>query len=296
MANTADREVWLNFLDEVDEYLNTIESALLGIAEKGVDPQQMDAVLRSAHTIKGIGSMIECPSMTQLAHRFEDSLKIVKVRRSSIQIDPALEMRLLKGLDSIRQISSLHRQASPITEEWLNTHAYPHFDKLHDRLGDIQPSDELALLAEESEDNTAVIMFGTEVEELLGRLQAVLDRPGTPCLREELELMVEELHDLGKMLQLDAFISLCESIYQQLILASPEQIDPLARQALDIWQRAQALVMVGKMDKLPTKLEFIHEQSSNFAAADIVSDESLESIASSTFFSEDEPEIEISEF
>lgn len=299
MANTADREVWLNFLDEVDEYLNTIESVLLGIAEKGVDPQQMDAALRSAHTIKGIGSMIECPSMTQLAHRFEDSLKIVKVRRSSIRVDASLEMMLLQGLDSIRQISSLHRQASAITESWLSAHAYPRFEKLHNRLGDIQPSDELALLAEESEDNTAIVMFGTEVEELLERLQTILDTPGSPCLREELEIMVEELHDLGKMLQLDAFISLCESIYQQLMLASPEQIDSLARQALDIWQRAQALVMVGQMDKLPTELEFVYEQKDNFSfeATDTDSEiiEPLADISSSPFFAE-EPEIEISEF
>ena len=114
----ADREVWLNFLDEVDEYLNTIESVLIGLAETGVDPQQMDAALRAAHTIKGIGSMIECPSMSDLAHHFEDSLKIVKARRGSIQVDAALEILLLRGLDSMRQISALHRQALPITAEW----------------------------------------------------------------------------------------------------------------------------------------------------------------------------------
>ncbi|MFG6094241.1 response regulator [Leptothoe sp. ISB3NOV94-8A] len=290
MSHEADREVWLNFLDEVDEYLNTIESGLIGLAETGVDPQQMDAALRAAHTIKGIGSMIECPAMTHLAHRFEDSLKIIKVRRSAIQVDAALEMLLLRGLDGMRQISSLHRQALPITDSWLKENVYPSFEKLHDRLGEVQPSDELALLADESDDNTAVVMFGTEVEELLERLTSVLDTPGSPCLREELEMMVEELHDLGKMLELDRFCQLCESIHQHLVTAVPEQIEPIAHKSLELWQRSQALIMVGQFAKLPTQLEMPSVTTTNefdniiFEAADAIPD-----------WVTDVPEIEISD-
>ncbi len=296
MSHEADREVWLNFLDEVDEYLNTIESVLIGLAETGVDPQKMDAALRAAHTIKGIGSMIECPSMSQLAHQFEDSLKIIRVRRGSVQVDAALEIHLLKGLDSMRQISSLHRQAEPITEAWLTSHAYPSFEKLRDRLGEVQPSDELALLAEESDDNTAVVMFGTEVEELLNRLSSVLEAPGSPCLREELEIMVEELHDLGKMLQIDAFTSLCASINQQLMTASSDQVEPLAYQALELWQRSQALVMVGKLDKLPTQLETNFASTEISDVAKLFANESLEFVGSETFLDIEDSEIEISEF
>ena len=87
MSREADRDVWLNFLDEVDEYLSTIESVIVGLADTGADSQQMDAALRAIHTIKGIGSMIECPPLSHLAHRLEDALKIVKVRRGSIQVD-----------------------------------------------------------------------------------------------------------------------------------------------------------------------------------------------------------------
>ena len=299
MSHAADREVWLNFLDEVDEYLNTIESVLIGLAETGVDPQQMDAALRSAHTIKGIGSMIECPSMSQLAHRFEDSLKIVKVRRNSIQVDASLEMLLLKGLDSMRQISALHRQASPITESWLKIHAHPLFEQLHDCLGEVQPSDELALLAEESDDNTAVVMFGTEVEELLERLTSVLEIPDSPCLREELEMMAEELHDLGKMLQLEAFSSLCQSIQQHLTTAAPEQIEPIARQSLNIWQRSQALVMVGKLDKLPTQLDLEDVPNvgvSEAEAEDMAVSELFNADSSVPFFAVEDADIEISDF
>ncbi|MEO1299674.1 MAG: Hpt domain-containing protein, partial [Cyanobacteria bacterium J06636_16] len=257
MSNAADREVWLNFLDEVDEYLNTIESVLIGLAETGIDSQRMAAALRAVHTIKGIGSMIECPSLSQLSHRFEDALKIVTARRDSIQVDTALEMLLLRGIDSMRQISSRHRQALPIAESWLSEYAHPIYEQLQARLGEIQPSDELSLLAEESDTDTTIVMFETEVEELLGRLETVLADPALPCLQEELEMMVEELHDLGKMLQLDAFTSLCESIHQALMAASPLQVESIARQALELWQRSHALVMIGKLDRLPTQLESV---------------------------------------
>ncbi len=301
MSNAADREVWLNFLDEVDEYLNTIESVLIGLAETGADPEKMDAALRAAHTIKGIGSMIECPSMSQLSHQLEDSLKIIRVRRSSVQVDAALELLLLKGLDSMRQISSRHRQALPITESWLKEHAYPSFAKLRDCLGEVQPSDELALLAEESDDDTAVIMFGTEVEELLNRLSSVIEKPGSPCLREELEMMVEELHDLGKMLQLDAFTSLCDSINQQLTIASADQIEPLAHEALALWQRSQALVMVGQLEKLPTQLETNVPPADILDVSPLVVDEPLEFIDSEPLLATadadiEDAEIEISAF
>ncbi|MEM9002541.1 MAG: response regulator [Cyanobacteria bacterium P01_F01_bin.86] len=269
MSNTADREVWLNFLDEVDEYLNTIESGLIGLAETGIDSQRMAAALRAVHTIKGIGSMIECPSLSHLAHQFEDALKIVSARREVVQMDAVLETLLLQGIDGMRQISARHRQALPIDEAWLAEYAYPTYEHLRDRLGELQPSDELSLLAAESETNTAVVMFETEVEELLGRLETVLADPTLPCLQEELEMMVEELHDLGRMLQLDAFTSLCASIQQTLKTASPPQIEPIARQALELWQRSQALVMVNKLEKLPTRLDpFFEEGDTTAIAAD----------------------------
>ena len=127
MSREADRDVWLNFLDEVDEYLSTIESVIVGLADTGADSQQMDAALRAIHTIKGIGSMIECPPLSHLAHRLEDALKIVKVRRGSIQVDASLEMLLLQGVDSLRQASSRHRNAFAIDDAWLATQADPIF-------------------------------------------------------------------------------------------------------------------------------------------------------------------------
>ncbi|NEO31340.1 MAG: response regulator [Symploca sp. SIO3C6] len=253
MSQDEERQVQLNFLDEADEYLHTIESVLVELNH--CDLQQMDAALRAAHTIKGIGSMIGCPPLSNLSHRLEDYFKILKSRQDSIQVDVELETLLLQGVDCMRQVSLLHRQDKVVEEQWLATHAEPVFKQLHERLGELQASDEAALLSEDEDTNIAVVMFESEVEGLLQRLEAVLADPKLPCLREELEMMAQELGELGQMLQLDAFTSLCASIDQQLATSTPEGVEAIARQALKAWHRSHALVMLGKLEKLPSQLE-----------------------------------------
>ncbi|NEO97139.1 MAG: response regulator [Symploca sp. SIO2E9] len=255
MSQDEERQVQLNFLDEADEYLHTIESVLVELSSTDTDPQKMDAALRAAHTIKGIGSMIGCAPLSNFAHRLEDYFKILKSRKDSIQVDVELETLLLQGVDRMRQVSLLHRQDKVVEQQWLATHADPVFEQLHERLGELQASDEAALLAEDEETNIAVVMFESEVEGLLERLEAVLADPKLPCLREELEMMAQELGELGQMLQLDAFTSLCTSIEQQLAASAPQGVEAIARQALQAWHKSHALVMLGKLEKLPSQLE-----------------------------------------
>ncbi|MGQ4647827.1 response regulator [Lyngbya aestuarii] len=255
MSQDAECEVRLKFLDEINEHLNTIESVLLGLTSTGTDSQQMDGALRAAHTVKGIGSMIGCHSLSDLAHHLEDYLKILKVRRRSIQVDIKLETLLLQGVDCLRQVSSLHRQEQVVQQQWLDSYAKPIFEQLRERLGELQDSDEAALLSEDEEADIAVVMFESEVEGLLQRLEAVLADPHQSCLREELDMMAQELGELGQMLQLEAFISLCASIHQQLAAAPPEGVEAVALKALKAWQRSHALVVMGKREKLPTQIE-----------------------------------------
>lgn len=255
MSNLADREVQLNFLDEIDEHLNTVESVLIDLAVAGSDAQRTDEILRAVHTIKGIGSMIDCHSLSHIAHRFEDSLKILKVRWDTIVVDASLEEMLLEGLDGLRRISARHRQGAVIEDSWLTDQIYPVFDQLQARLGELQPSDELALIAEESENDTVAVMFQTEVENLLQRLATVLEDPELPCLREELELMAETLQDLGRMLELDRFVQLCGSVEQVLQQTSDDHLEDLASKSLELWQKSQALVLVGRSEKIPTAVD-----------------------------------------
>ncbi|HEY9806464.1 MAG TPA: Hpt domain-containing protein, partial [Candidatus Obscuribacterales bacterium] len=59
MAQDREKEIRLQFLEEAQEYLNKIESTLLGTATHPIDRAQMDAALRAAHSIKGGAAMMQ---------------------------------------------------------------------------------------------------------------------------------------------------------------------------------------------------------------------------------------------
>src|ERR687886_1087216 len=269
MSQDKEREIQLQFLEEAQEYLDTIESVLLGLAGSHIDGQQMDAVLRAAHSVKGGAGMMGYQTLSQLAHRLEDSFKVLKAQRNSIVIDPELESLLLSGVDRLRQVLILNRQGTDVDEQWLLSVGNPVFDKLHQSLGDPVADDAATMLGAEDGTNVAALLFETEVEGCLNRLESVLADPQTPCLEEELSIMAQELGGLGEMLQLEAFTQLCESVIQHLETV-PDAVNEIARAALAAWRRSQALVLVGQTNILPTQLDGLRvEKPVDISAASV---------------------------
>ncbi|MEO0456608.1 MAG: hybrid sensor histidine kinase/response regulator [Cyanobacteria bacterium P01_A01_bin.114] len=255
MAQDLERQAQLSCLDEIAEYFDTIESVLLELTEVGLASQQIDATLRAAHTIKGLGAMIGCQPLGSLAHRLEDYLKILKARQHTIDIDSELQTWLLLVSDRMRQIADLYRQDWLVDDAWMASQVDPVLAQLHARLGELQESDEAALLAQEEKTDIVAIMFESEVEGLLQRLEGVLDDPALPCLREELDMIAQEFGDLGQMLELGAFVELCGSVRNHLAVAASEGVEAIARQAVKDWRQTQALVMMGKATNLPRHFE-----------------------------------------
>jgi chemosensory pili system protein ChpA (sensor histidine kinase/response regulator) len=254
MSQDKEREIQIQFLEEAQEYLDTIESVLLGLASSHIDGHQMDAVLRAAHSVKGGAGMMGFQTLSQLAHRLEDSFKVLKAQRNSLVVDESLESLLLAGMDRLRQVLDCNRQGTDVDEQWLATVGNPVFEKLHERLGDPVADDATTMLGADDGTNVAALLFETEVEGCLARLEAVLADPQTPCLQEELSIMAQELGGLGEMLQLFSFTQLCESVIQHLETASME-VREIAQLALNSWRIAQALVLVGQVNSLPTSID-----------------------------------------
>ncbi|HEY9749119.1 MAG TPA: hybrid sensor histidine kinase/response regulator, partial [Allocoleopsis sp.] len=263
MAQDREQEIRLQFLEEAQEYLNKIESTLLGTATRPIDRADMDASLRAAHSIKGGAAMMQFDTLSHLAHRFEDFLKVLKTPQSSNIIDIELESLLLSAVDSLRRAIALCHRELTIPNYVKHVEIVPKptsspdpktqwiFDQLYQRLGDPQ-AEELFTISDEGTDMVA-LLFETEVEGCLQRLETVIADPDQPCLLEELTILAQELGSLGEMLQLPAFTSLCESVIQQLT-AEPEDLPTIAQAALDVWRRSQALVLVGQIAALPTAL------------------------------------------
>ncbi|NJO51847.1 MAG: hybrid sensor histidine kinase/response regulator, partial [Leptolyngbyaceae cyanobacterium RM2_2_4] len=237
MSKDKELEIQLQFLDEALEYLGTLEDALLGLANGRIDTGKINAALRAAHSVKGGAGMMGFHTLSQLAHRLEDSFKVLKMQKASLEIDGDLEGLLLSAVDCLRHVIGCDRHNVSLDPRWLDYHANPIFDQLYERLGDPQAEDATSVLSPEEGQDIIPLFFQTEVEGCLQRLESVLADPEMPCLYEEIAILAQELGGLGEMLQLSAFTRLCESVARHLE-AAPEETEAIARQALQAWRRS----------------------------------------------------------
>jgi two-component system, chemotaxis family, sensor histidine kinase and response regulator PixL len=202
--------------------------------------------------------MMGFATLSELAHRLEDGMKVLKIQRNTLQVDAELEALLLGASDRLRQISQLNRQSPEVDANWLSTDVLPIFDQLHERLGDPSQGDEAAILSDENGQgmqDMITMLFETEVDGCLVRLEAVLANPDLPCLREEIVIISQELDGLGIMLQLPAFSTLCQVVGKAAQDTPDGQLEAFGKQALATWRRAQAVAQIGQLDAIPTSLE-----------------------------------------
>ncbi|TAF10094.1 MAG: hybrid sensor histidine kinase/response regulator [Nostocales cyanobacterium] len=255
MTNDKELEIQMQFLEEATDYLNTLESILLEIdTSKHLDLDKINAAMRTAHSIKGGAAMMGFKVLSNLAHRLEDSFKVLKTRQKSLEIDTHLQSLLLSGVDWLRQIVDLLSERKSLDDKWLRTFCYPIFDELHERLGDPSPEDITTMLSPEDGQEIIPLLFETEVEECLQHLESLLANSSATNLQSEVGVMAVELGGLGEMLQLPAFIQLCESIHHYLE-TQPDRYVEIAQLALQTWRRSQALVLTNQRDRLPINIE-----------------------------------------
>lgn len=261
MAQLQEREVKQQFLVEAKEYLDTIEMELLKTGNSGISPEAMDAVLRAAHSVKGGAAMMGFITLSQLAHRLEDFFKVLKAGRlKTVEVD--VINLLLSCTDALAKVAEVNSQGTDVDAHWLAANADPIIEELHERLGDPLPEDAAALLSAEVGEDMKALLFETEVEGCLQRLEGVLAAPNNPCLSQEFLITAQEFEGLGEMLELGAFSSLCRSVVQNLE-GRPQDAEEIARQALAQWRRSQALVIIGQIAELPRQLDLDPSESAN---------------------------------
>jgi two-component system, chemotaxis family, sensor histidine kinase and response regulator PixL len=258
----TEQQIRLNFLDEAEEYFDLMEANLVGLANAEVDPAKIDHVLRSAHSIKGGAGMMSFNHLSQVAHRLEDFLKILRVRYASSMIDTEVETLLLQSVDSLRQLGSLSRVQISATDPLADYQIQetidslqPVFAQLRSHLGDLEAADENALLAQDEDSDPALLIFEEGVEEILSRFEAELSNLDLSELAEKLCVTAQELIGFGNMASLDPFVQLCESIQHQAASIAEPEITALANQALKTWKKSHALVLLGSVEKLPSYLD-----------------------------------------
>lgn len=254
MDNSEKQEIQAQFLDEAQDYLNTMESSLLSFATSNVKPEIIDQILRAAHSIKGGAAMMGFQSFSEVAHRLEDFLKIIKTGRVSFNNE--LERLFLASVDFLREIIIFYRQGRNVENSWLENNIQPVFTNLQKFLGDLTTEDEEALLRinnQTGEQDMSIFLFETEVENCLNELEEMTGNVNTSTLKEELERITQDLKGLGEMLELPAFCDLCTSIEQNLQKNSV-QIETVAQAAIEQLRLSQALVLTNQSHLIPNEI------------------------------------------
>jgi two-component system, chemotaxis family, sensor histidine kinase and response regulator PixL len=254
--SAQEQQVRLQFLEEAQDYVDQIETGLLGIGSGEVKGKQLDAVMRAAHSIKGGAAMMGFMKLSAIGHRLEDSLKVLRYGQKGDQVDGQLEKDLLAVVDRVRTVINYNRQGAEIPADWFANDVEPLLTKLFDRLGEPQAADDGFFGDDEEEDDIVVYLFETEVDAALQHLEDLLAAPDHSTLHSELEITVETLNGLAEMIELPAMASLCQDIGQKLASA-PEQFLVITQMAVAAWRRSQSLVQIDQRDNLPTAIDAV---------------------------------------
>jgi len=250
----TEQQARIDFLDEANEYFDNLESLLIELDTQGAQVSILDSAMRAAHSLKGGAAMMRFNTLSKIAHRLEDFLKILRVRQDDTLVNREVTNLLLQGVDCLRAARDLHQQNASIGEDWLTINAEPIFEALAARLGSLSDEDEDRLLAEEEQVDVSSLIFQSGVEDCLESFRPQIDLLTPTELKAELAIQAEQLAEFGTMSQIEPFVQLSQSVGQQLAVVSLEQVKDLALQAVKLWERSHALVLVGRMDKLPTQI------------------------------------------
>ncbi len=96
-----DMEILDSFISETTEHLDNIEAKIVSL-ENNTDPETINEIFRSMHTIKGVASFLGLNKIKDLSHALENLLD--NLRDNKISISSNLIDILLDGTDTLNQI------------------------------------------------------------------------------------------------------------------------------------------------------------------------------------------------
>ena len=256
MPPETELEIRTKFLETTTEDLNNLECILLQINTEPKNIQvKINAALGIIHSLKSNVTMLKLGILSDLFHRLEETLQVLKCRKTQQEIDPDLHNLLMSIIDWLRHIIELisAKSLSLIDEHWLATFCYPLFEELYKHLGRLNTENMTSKITIIKNENIIHLLFQTEVEKTLQSLENLFKSRDTSVLLQATMIRANELAGLGEMLDIPAFTQICQSIKQLLLTTKSEQsIIHIVYLALRAWRRSQSLILAQKMTELPS--------------------------------------------
>ncbi|HEY3304594.1 MAG TPA: chemotaxis protein CheA [Candidatus Binatia bacterium] len=104
------------FLEEAGDLLADFEAALLELEDNPANSEILNRIFRCAHTIKGNSAMLGLDRVARFTHVLEDLLD--KVRKSELDLSPALMETLLKSGDALKELLAETQSGAPGDHAW----------------------------------------------------------------------------------------------------------------------------------------------------------------------------------
>ena len=95
------------FFEEAQEHLDSMESLLLGLDIGAPDAEQLNAIFRAAHSIKGSAGTFGFTDLTEVTHILEGLLD--RIRKGDLAIRPEMIDAFLAAGDVLKQLLATHR-------------------------------------------------------------------------------------------------------------------------------------------------------------------------------------------
>jgi two-component system, chemotaxis family, sensor kinase CheA len=103
------------FFQEAAEHLDKMEAALLALESGPKDPEQLNAIFRAAHSIKGASGTFGFEDVTRFTHALEDLLD--RMRRGEVEPSAERIELLLRACDMLRTILAAAETNGPAPNE-----------------------------------------------------------------------------------------------------------------------------------------------------------------------------------
>lgn len=87
------------FVEEARDHLNRLNDGLAALEAGSADAEGINAIFRSAHTVKGSSRMLKLTTISETAHQLEDVLGAM--REGSLQFSPTLGQLLYRAVDHL---------------------------------------------------------------------------------------------------------------------------------------------------------------------------------------------------
>jgi len=95
-----DRELLAEFYAEVVDHLQQIEAALLALEQQPDNPEALNSIFRSFHTIKGNAGFLQLMPMHKLAHEVESLLDLA--RSQKLRLNSVIITTILRSRDALQ--------------------------------------------------------------------------------------------------------------------------------------------------------------------------------------------------